>query len=139
MSEVTEIKGWTYVDHTQGEENNLMELPKDTLVFEITGPLFFGACDKLSYIVSNVSVNTIILRMRGVNAMDSTAIHTFDGIIDTCKKNKINLIFSHVNEQPMAVIKKGGLYEMIGEKNFQPHIKEAIERAEEIVKERKGE
>lgn len=133
MSEVTEIKGWKYVDHTEGEENNLMELPKDTLVFEITGPLFFGACDKLTYIVSNVSVNTIILRMRGVNAMDSTAIHTFDGIIETCKKNKITLIFSHVNEQPMSVMEKSGFIEMVGKENFCENITSAIERAYELA------
>lgn len=135
MSEVTEIKGWTYVDQSQGEENNYMSLPNDTLVFEITGPLFFGACDKLSYIVSNVDVNTIILRMRGVNAMDSTAIHTFDGIIDTCKKNKINLIFSHVNEQPMSVMKKSGFVEEVGEENFCKNIEEAVALAEKIDKE----
>ena len=135
MSEVTEIKGWTYVDQSQGEENNYMSLPNDTLVFEITGPLFFGACDKLSYIVSNIDVNTIILRMRGVNAMDSTAIHTFDGIIDTCKKNKINLIFSHVNEQPMSVMKKSGFVEEVGEENFCKNIEEAVALAEKIDKE----
>ena len=56
--------------------------------------------------------------MRGVNAMDSTAIHTFDGIIETCKKNKITLIFSHVNEQPMAVMQKSGFVEMVGKDNF---------------------
>ncbi len=132
MSEVTEIKGWTYVDQSEGEENNYMMLPKDTLVFEITGPLFFGACDKLSYIVSNVDVNTIILRMRGVNAMDSTAIHTFDGIIDTCKKNKINLIFSHVNEQPMSVMQKSGFVKEVGESNFCKNIDDAVALAEEF-------
>ncbi len=135
MSEVTEIKGWTYVDQSEGEENNFMVLPKDTLVFEITGPLFFGACDKLSYIVSNVDVNTIILRMRGVNAMDSTAIHTFDGIIDTCKKNKINLIFSHVNEQPMSVMQKSGFIKEVGELNFCKNIDEAVALAEKFDKE----
>ena len=137
MSEVTEIKGWTYVDQSEGEENNYMALPKGTLVFEITGPLFFGACDKLSYIVSNVDVNTIILRMRGVNAMDSTAIHTFDGIIDTCKKHRINLIFSHVNEQPMAVMEKSGFIKEVGEANFCKNIDEAVALAERLDRELK--
>ena len=135
MSDVTEIKGWKYVDQTEGEENNLMELPKDTLVFEITGPLFFGACDKLTYIVSNVQVNTIILRMRGVSAMDSTAVHTFDGIIETCKKNNITLIFSHVNEQPMSVMEKSGFVETVGKENFCENISAAIDRAYELAKE----
>ncbi len=133
MSDVTEIKGWKYVDQTEGEENNLMELPKDTLVFEITGPLFFGACDKLTYIVSNVQVNTIILRMRGVSAMDSTAVHTFDGIIETCKKNNITLIFSHVNEQPMSVMEKSGFVEIVGKENFCENINAAIERAYDLA------
>ncbi len=129
MTEVTEIKGWKYIDQSAGEENNYMELPKGTLVFEITGPLFFGACDKLNYIISNTNVDIIILRMRGVNAMDSTAIHTFDGIIETCKKYKITLIFSHVNEQPMSVMEKSGFIELIGKDNFCPNITASIERA----------
>ncbi len=137
MTEVTEIKGWNYVDQSEGEEHNYMELPKGTLVFEITGPLFFGACDKLNYILGNTDVDRIILRMRGVNAMDSTAIHTFDGIIDTCKKNNITLIFSHVNEQPMSVMKKSGFVELIGEENFCENITASIDRAYELAGERR--
>ena len=69
--------------------------------------------------------------------MDSTAIHTFDGIIDTCKKNKINLIFSHVNEQPMAVMEKSGFIKEVGEANFCKNIDDAVALAEKFDRELK--
>ena len=75
--------------------------------------------------------------MRGVNAMDSTAIHTFDSIIDTCKKNNITLIFSHVNEQPMSVMRKSGFVDIVGEENFCENISAAIDRAYELSGEKK--
>ena len=78
----------------------------------------------------------MVLRMRSVPALDVTAYKTLENIYHQCKQNKMALILSHVNEQPMEVIKKEGLYELIGEENFQPHIQEALDRADKIVTER---
>ncbi|MBR3753660.1 MAG: sodium-independent anion transporter, partial [Clostridia bacterium] len=70
---------------------------------------------------------------RSVPAIDATGIHTFETIIKTCKKNGSTLIMSHVNEQPMNVLKKSGMYKEIGEENFCEHIDAALERAKEIL------
>ena len=50
-----------------------------------------------------------------------------------CKKRGITLILSHVNEQPMNVMKKAGFYDKVGSENFCSHIDEALKRAEEIA------
>ena len=42
------------------------------------------------------------------------------------------MILSHVNEQPMKVMKKSGFYKSVGAENFCAHIKDALKRAEEI-------
>ena len=70
--------------------------------------------------------------MRGVPAMDATAIHTFEDLLATCKKKNITLIFSHVQEQPLSVMKKSGFYEAVGGKNFRPNIDDALAYAEQI-------
>ena len=44
-------------------------------------------------------------------------------------KHNIAVVFSHVNEQPMSVIKKSGFYDEVGESYFQPNIDAALERA----------
>ena len=148
MSDVTNVEGWKYIDNynkVKSETENYDEetdpdnikyksVPKHTLVFEITGPLFFGAADKLSNIVNDTSEDIIILRMRSVPAMDTTVMHTLEGIYETCRKNNITLIFSHVNEQPMAVMEKAGFVDRLGRDNFRKNIDEALEFAEEIEK-----
>ena len=94
--------------------------------------MFFGAADKLSSIVNDTDEDIIILRMRSVPAMDTTVMHTLESILDTCEKNNIELIFSHVNEQPMAVMEKAGFVERLGREQFRKNIDDALAYAEEI-------
>ncbi len=140
MAQETTVKEWTYVEDGEDDENdtesiNLRHVPKKTGVFEINGPMFFGAADKFVDIVrdSKDGTKVIILRMRSVSAMDATAFVTLKKIYAECKKMGITLILSHVNEQPMKVLKKNGFDEVIGQDNFVLHIDEAIERAKAIV------
>ena len=41
----------------------------------------------------------------------------------------MTLIISHINEQPLNVLKKDGLYDKIGKENFAQNITAAVERA----------
>ena len=149
MADVTVMKEWQYIDddkkvnyeedeydeNTDVDNINLKSVPKNTLVFEVTGPLFFGAADVLKGVVRDTEADIIILRMRSVPAMDATAMHTLEGVYDSCKKDNIELILSHVNEQPMSVMKKAEFDKKIGNANFCENIDKALERANELEKE----
>lgn len=52
------------------------------------------------------------------------------------QEKKITLILSHVNDQPMRVIRKAGFDTLIGKENFSPNIDAAIEMAEKITSNR---
>lgn len=133
MSDVTEVEGWKYIDDEEDKDSlTLRSVPHNTLVYEMTGPLFFGAADKILHIAIKDNTNCLVLRMRSVNAIDATAMHNFEALLATCKKKNVQLILSHVNEQPMQVMKKSGFYDMVGEKNFCVHIDDALERAKEF-------
>lgn len=137
MADVTNIEGWKYID--EEEDNNdtehisLRVVPKNTLVYEINGPMFFAATDKFMEIVSDVSKDVIIIRMRSVPAMDVSALHSLWGVLRTCQKNNVQLVLSHVNEQPMNMMQKAGFVEALGEGNICPNIDTALERAAEIA------
>ena len=137
MADVTDVYGWTYVNDEEDENDldniGLKKVPKNTLVFEINGPMFFGAADKFMNIVRETSEDVLIIRMRSVPAIDATALKTLEDIYKVCKENNIKLIFSHVNERPMKSLIKSGLVALIGEEYFLPHIDEALEKAREIV------
>lgn len=137
MAEVTDIKSWRYVeepDTPADEAEKLLSIPKEIRVFEISGPMFFAAADHLAKIDSKNYTHVIIIRMRSVPAIDASAMHSLHNLADRAEKKGIYLVFSHVNEQPMHVMKKDGFYHRIGEENFQKDITAAIDRAKSLLK-----
>ena len=134
MSEETHIDGWTYVDDdTPDVDAHLKKLPLQIRVYEITGPLFFGAADAIEHIVVKDFTTCLVLRMRSVPAIDASAMRSLRDLAARAKKKHITLIFSHVNEQPMSVMKKDHFIELIGEEHFLPNIVEALDYAENMV------
>ncbi len=132
MSDVTEVSGWKYVEPEDDPEGTMMNVPKNSVVYEITGPMFFGAADKLLKIAVQDNAKCLILRMRSVNAIDSTAMRNFERLYKECQKKKVTLIFSHVNSQPMSIMHKAGFYEEVGADNFCAHINDAMKRAQDL-------
>ncbi len=130
MSDVTDVEGWIYVDEEDDPDSiSLKAVPKHTLVYEISGPMFFAAADKILHISVNEDTRCLILRMRSVNAIDATAMHSLEQLYEMCRKKGITIILSHVNEQPGKVMAKAGFNEKIGSENFCAHIDAALERA----------
>ena len=135
MADVTEVSGWTYIDENEDVDRiGLKAVPKDTLVYEISGPMFFGAADQFMKVAFDNSKKVVILRMRSVPAMDISALNTLRKLNEQCKRADVKLIFSHVNEQPYKMMKKACFVEEIGEENFCKNIDDALLRAVEISK-----
>ncbi len=137
MANVTEIKSWKYIGENIDENNDpeairLKEVPKETIVYEIIGPMFFAAADKFAGIEVHSGVKTLILRMRGVPAMDVTALRSLRNIYDLCQKKGITLILSHVQEQPRRTMEKAGFDQMIGLEHFCENIDAALAHAKEV-------
>lgn len=134
MSEETKVNGWTYVDEdTPDVDEHLQKLPLQIRVYEISGPLFFGAASVIEEIVVKDFTTCLVLRMRSVPALDSTALNALKDLVQVCKSKGITIVFSHVNDQPMKVMEKAGFIELVGEENFQHSISAALDRAEEII------
>ena len=131
MSEETSVVGWKY--DSDESDIELRDVPKNVRVYEISGPLFFGAADKILDISLKDFTKCLILRMRAVPALDSTAMNTLTDLHKKCKAAGVELVFSHVNPQPLEVIKKSGLYETLGEDHFQSHIDDALTYAQTIL------
>lgn len=134
MADVTEVESWKYIgeDGVDADNINLKVVPKNTIVFELNGPMFFGMADKISRLMFDKTKDVLILRMRGVPSMDISALRSLKTLFNDCKKNKVTLVLSHVNEQPMHVLEKAGFIEEIGRENICACIDDALKRAEEI-------
>lgn len=132
MADETQVTGWKYADEDLDADHiSLKQVPKNTLVYEISGPMFFGASNKLLSILLDIDgKNAVILRMRSVPALDATALSSLQEIYSKMKKKNVTLILSHVNQQPMSVMQKAGFDKLVGEENICPNIDAALERAD---------
>ena len=134
MSDVTEVHSWKYAeDAEEAEREKLRKLSPHINGYEISGPLFFGAADVIGRIAVKDHAKCLILRMRSVPALDSTALNAMTDLYKNCEKRGITLILSHVNQQPMKVMEKAGFAQKVGQENFCENIDRAIKRAEELV------
>ena len=95
--------------------------------------MFFGVADRLAEITLKDFTQCLVIRMRGVPAVDATAMHSLEQLYDDCAKHKVQLIFSHVNEQPMKTMEKDGFVAKVGEENFCKNIDEALNRASSLL------
>lgn len=134
MSDVAHVDSWKLIgdDEDDPDATSLKEVPQDTLVYEFNGPLFFAAADQIFKLTVERNINFIILRMRGVDAIDATAMHNFETLYEECREKHVQIIFSHVNEQPMSVMEKAGFVDLVGREFFRDHIDDALELAKSL-------
>jgi SulP family sulfate permease len=111
-------------------------IPKNVEVFEITGPLFFGAAykfkDAMRFIENPPKV--LIIRMRKVPIIDATGIKTIREVFRESKQQGTQLILSEVHSgQIKEQLKEARLLFAIGKANVTETFQGAIERSKVIM------
>lgn len=124
MGDETKVNRWT-----EAQDNRQKNIPDGVCVYELSGALFFAVTDSLNSIVIDESTKCLVLRMSAVTSLDSSALQSLEALVKKCNKKGVKVIFSHVNKQPMKVIQKAGLYEIVGKDNFCTNIDEALVKA----------
>lgn len=133
MTDVTHVRPWTAADeHSESDGGRLKSIPERTAVFELDGPMFFADSDKFTQFPIKEGDRVMILRMRSVPSLDISAMQSLHSLLRTCKERGMTLLLSHVNEQPLSVMKKSGFYDAVGAENFLPNIDEALAKAAEL-------
>lgn len=117
-------------------EEELAYIPKDTMLYEINGPLFFGASQKFQEFLTdlNQEPKVLILRMRYVPFIDATAINRLKEFHHKLKACGTTIIISGANRIVKEELFKSDLYSLIGKNNILENINDAISRAEVILK-----
>ena len=129
MADSANVRPWT------GAGSRI--IPEGSAIYELNGPMFFAATDKLLNIDGDASgISVIILSASNMTLLDIEAIRNLEKLVGECEKNGVTVIISNVKDQPLRAIEKVGLIQKIGEENFTCNIEEAIERAEKILNEK---
>ncbi|WP_428741700.1 SulP family inorganic anion transporter [Tenacibaculum sp.] len=115
-------------------EEELTYIPKNTMLYEINGPLFFGASQKFQEFLTDLKQEpkVLILRMRNVPFIDATAVNRLKEFHQKLKSCGTTIIISGANRQVKEELFKSEFYSLIGKDNILDNINQAIERAEEI-------
>lgn len=116
----------------ESEEPGLArEVPDGVVVFEINGPFFFGVADKFAdeFRAIGSPIETLVLRMRHVPAMDATGMRALNGICASVAASGGRVILSAVQEQPMRVITNAGLLKKMPQVQIADDIDRALELA----------
>lgn len=127
----------------QSDENSIdtdsvdnYQLPKQVEVFEITGPLFFGAAykfkDAMRFIEKPPKI--LIIRMRKVPIIDATGIKTLQEVHKESRHKGTKIILSEVHStQVLQELKDARLLFAIGKANVTETFPDAIERSKKIL------
>lgn len=131
MSDVTKIRTW--VDESSSNDERLRHIPDKTQIFEFDGPMFFATSEVISSIPVLDETKVVILRMRNIPSLDVSALEALKEVYEKCHEKDITILFSHVNKQPMSVMKKSGFYDAVGDVCFMKNIDEALSFAEGLI------
>ncbi|HJW94250.1 MAG TPA: sulfate permease [Thermoanaerobaculia bacterium] len=107
MSDITNIESITReLDDEDDAPVAGRDIPRDVQVYEVNGPFFFGAADKLKDVMTEIDrpPRVFILRMRNVPAIDATGIHALEQMAKKCRHQGTQLILTEVREQPLRAI-----------------------------------
>jgi SulP family sulfate permease len=91
-------------------------IPPGVVVYEISGPLFFGAAQKAmaALEITSDSTKAVILLMDEVHAMDATGLVALESALATLRKERCLAILTGVCAQPLALLRKAHVLERDG-------------------------
>jgi SulP family sulfate permease len=138
FSEVSLITREVFDNENEKDSDTMVnyDLPDQVEVFEITGPLFFGAAYKFKEAIRIIekTPKVLIIRMTQVPIIDATGIKTIREVHKDASHKGTKLILSEVrSEQVMQELKNARLLFSIGKANLTETFPQAIERAKQIL------
>jgi SulP family sulfate permease len=131
MSDIAEIPLQTDSD----ELENYSKLPNDIHTYEISGPLFFGSAKRYAQTIGEIGNNckVLIIRMRYVPFVDSTAIHNLKSLIEMLHASGVIIVLSGVSISVQNDFEKAGLSDLLGRVNILSSYDKALIHAKNIL------
>jgi sulfate permease, SulP family len=126
------IKLTEIIQHQDKTEHpHLENLPKEIVIYDINGPLFFGSAQKALHSVSTVNpdVKVLILDMSDVSMLDMSAIIVMESLVSNLSKKAIGLVINNLQPRLILKLRPSGVRRKEGSLDFSRNIHEAIEIA----------
>ena len=118
-----------------GEEGGIPQMPRGAVVYEIAGPLFFGAAQKAIHALQFVGDHSkvVVLDVHSVPVLDVTGLVALESAISKLQSRKALVILSGVQAQPRRVLARAGLTATPGRLQFATSMQEAAQQARVVL------
>ena len=116
--------------HTELARHGIQHLPPDLLVYEIAGPMFFGAVENFerALVQTQVDPKTLIIRLRRVPFMDITGIQVLEEVMQKLRLRGIRVMLCEANERVLAKLQRAGVINEGSAEDYVDHLIEAIKK-----------
>jgi SulP family sulfate permease len=113
-------------------ELGLTELPSRVVVYEIAGPMFFGAIEnfKRPLLEMRPLPDTLIIRLDRVPFMDITGIQTLEEVIGKLRKRGVTTLLCEANLRVYNKLRTAGVLTGDGAEGYCESLQDALRRAD---------
>lgn len=116
--------------HTELARHGIQHLPSDLLVYEIAGPMFFGAVENFerALVQTQSDPKTLIIRLRRVPFMDITGIQVLEEVMQKLRLRGIRVMLCEANERVLAKLQRAGVINERAAEDYEEHLIQAIKK-----------
>ena len=128
MAEVVETREMdTQALQLELAQHGVERLPPGVMVYEIAGPMFFGAVENFerALLQTHTDPKALIIRLRRVPFMDITGIQTLEAVIGKLRKRGIRVMLCEANARVLGKLRKAGVLNGEGAVHTE-HLMEAV-------------
>ena len=116
--------------HTELARHGIQHLPPDLLVYEIAGPMFFGAVENFERVLVQTQADPkiLIIRLRRVPFMDITGIQVLEEVMQKLRLRGIRVMLCEANERVLAKLQRAGVINEGSAEDYVDHLIDAIKK-----------
>jgi sulfate permease, SulP family len=138
MRRMAEITSATLSSEADGDHSSVgisESLKGDVRIYEIAGPLFFGAAQKAMGLVGSVTgrLKALIIRLDKVPVMDATGLVALESAISALTKSGCMTILTGLQPQPTKLIARAGFKDRPWRLMIRPDLASGVAAATELL------
>jgi len=121
MAAAVELRQLDHVSvQSELASQGLATLPAGTLLYEINGPMFFGAVDNVERVLRDTATDpkVLIIRLQRVPFMDVTGLQCLEDAITGLQKRGVKVLLCEANERVLLKLRKAGVFETLPDGHY---------------------
>jgi SulP family sulfate permease len=118
-----------HVDLAPESRRRSLAVPPDVLLYEIGGPLFFGAAEKAVVALARGpgGARAVILDLEDVPAMDITGLVALESVLERLDRQGTLVVIAGARRQPRSVLRRAGIAPQPGRLAFSHDVEQALD------------